>query len=338
MEAIYIFGIIESTEHNEGRLSLTAVPEGVHTVLYRDISAVVIDSLFVDYSFLSTVQAAHYLLTHQRVIESVMEAHAILPMQLGTYALNTEETKDILAKGYELFKKIFGKIKNKIELDITATWTDLVPVLREVGETHEIQELKEKLLARPGGVSPADQIEIGQLIKSCLDKKREALAAEIIAVWGAVGADSRNHPLMDDRMILNTAWLIEKSRKDEFEGLLDRLNNSIGENINFRCVGPLPPYSFYTIESKRLSFEEVDRARKALNLGNRATKEDIVKAYRARVKQCHPDMNPGLADAKRRFNEIYRAKHTLLEYCRGDAYVFEKNEFRRNPLVITVRE
>ncbi len=338
MEAIYIFGIIESAEHDGPRLGRTAVTEGVHTVPYRDISAVVIDSLFVDYSYLSTVQAAHYLLTHQRVIESVMSAHAILPMKLGTYALTTEETKDILAKGYALFKKIFGKIKNKIELDITAAWNDLVPVLREVGETREIKELKETLLARPGGVSPADQIELGKLMKSGLDKKREALAAEIVSVWGAVGADSRNHPLMDDRMILNTSWLIEKSRKDEFEGLLDGLNNRIGENINFRCVGPLPPYSFYTIESKRLSFEEVDRARKALNLGTRATKEDIVKAYRASVKQCHPDTNPGMEDAKRRFNEIYRAKHTLLDCCRGDAFVFEKNEFSRNPLVIQVRE
>src|SRR3990172_9999723 len=115
METKYIYGIIEASEEKVFNTYGFAAHEEVYTIPYRDISAVVSDSLFVDYSTLPKDQAARYLLAHQQIIEKVMDSYTIVPMKLGTYALNIREVEEILSKGHTSFKEIFKKIDNVIE-------------------------------------------------------------------------------------------------------------------------------------------------------------------------------------------------------------------------------
>jgi len=339
MEAKYIYGIIEAVHPDTKSFGV-----GVYTIPYQDISAVLSDSQFVNYTTLPKNQVAKYLLVHQQVIEKIMDSYTIIPMKLGTYAFNNREVEEILSKGYAIFKDVFMKINNKIEIDVVATWNDLNSIIKEIGEGEEIKELKEKLMSRPEGISVENQIKIGSLVKNILDKERANFASEIGDILAKVSIDSRAHDLMDDRMIFNVAFLIEKSMKDEFERILDELDNRFGDRINFRCVGPLPPYSFYTMEIKKISFEEVDWARKKLSLGNKATKEEIIKAYRNGAKLYHPDKSPDIPNAERQFSEINRAYRILLEYClsaeqagEGEEYSFEE-EFAKNAILVRVRE
>lgn len=338
MEIKYIYGIIETAkEEFLGPCGVT-VYEEVYTIPYRDISAVVSDSPFVDYTTLPKNQVARYLLRHQQVIERVMDSYTVIPVRLGTYAFNASEVEEILSKGYTKFKDIFKETENKVEMDVVATWNDLNSVIKEIGERGEIKELKEEIMSRPEGGSVEDQMRVGRLIKDILDKERERLASEIKDSLERVSIDSKAHDLMDDRMIFNTAFQIEKFRKDKFEEILGELDNRFGGKVNFRCVGPLPLYSFYTIETKKIRFEDVDWARKMFSLSDRATKGEIIKAYRDCARMYHPDRNPDVPDAERRFDEINRAYRILLEYCQGDFCSFNEKEFSQNAIIIKVRE
>lgn len=331
----YIFGIIEAAQ--ELNLCETDTHEEVYTIPYRDISAAVSDSPFVDYTTLPKDQVARYLLRHQQVIERVMDSYTVIPMRLGTYAFNASEVEEILSKGYTKFKDIFKEIENKVEMDVVATWNDLNSVIKEIGEGQEIKELKEKLMSKPQGISLEDQIKIGSLMKNILDKERDKLASEMGGILGRVSTDSRVHGLMDDGMIFNIAYLLDKDKKDEFEGMLDELNERYNEKIDFRCVGPLPTYSFYTAEVKRISFEEIEWAKEKLGLDNMASKEEIIKAYRGKAKLYHPDKNSDIPNAERQFNETNRAYRILLEYCQGDFCSFDEREFDQNAIIIRVR-
>jgi hypothetical protein len=354
---MYIYGIINSNkEEGFGPCGITAYEEvypvrditeaakdskisnGVYTIPYRDISAVVSDSLFVNYTTLPKDQVARYLLTHQQVIEKIMDSYTIIPMRLGTYAFNIKEVEEILLKGYAVFKDVFKKINNKIEIDVVATWSDLSLIINDIGEREEVKELKENLMSKPGGVSVEDQIKIGSLIKNILDKEKEKLAMEIEPALRKCSIYSRWYDLMDDRMIFNVAFLIEKDKKAEFEKRLDELDEQYYKKINFRCVGPLPTYSFYTAEVKKISFEEIKWAKEKLGLDNMAAKEEIVKAYRSRANLCHPDKNSDIPDAERQFDETNRAYRILLEYCQGDACSFNEKGFSQNAIIVKVRE
>ncbi|MBI5747542.1 MAG: GvpL/GvpF family gas vesicle protein [Nitrospinae bacterium] len=339
MEGIYIYGIIEASEEKLFDLCGFAADEKVHTIPYQDISAVVSDSEMVNYTTLVKDVVARYILTHQQVIEKIMDSHTIIPMKLGTYAFNIREVEEILSKGYTMFKDIFRNINNKIEMDVAATWSDLDSIIKEIGEGQDVKKLKEESMSRPEGVSAKDQIRIGSLIKNILDNKRERCALEIETELKDVSMDFRKHVLMDDRMIFNIAFLIDKNKKTEFERKLDELNAIFNEKLNFRSVGPLPPYSFYTFEIKKLKFEEIDWARKRLGLVNDfVTKGEIKKAHQAMAFALHPDKNPNVPGIERELDEVTKAYKALWEYCHGERCSFDEEEFKKNSILVKVKE
>ena len=338
MECNYIYGIIEASEEKLFDLCGFAAYEEVYTIPYQDISAVVSDSEFVDYTSFPKDQVARYLLKHQQVIEKVIDSYTLIPMRLGTYAFNIEEVKEILCKGYMKFKDIFRKIDNKIEIDVVATWNDLNSVIKEIGEKQEIKELKEKMMSKTEGISVEDQIKVGSLIKNILNAKREKISSEVKSVLEGVSIDLKMHDLMDDRMIFNAAFLIDKDKKSRFEKELDRLNESYDGELDFRCISPLPPYSFYTTEVKKIPLDDIELAKRKLCLNNMATKDEIIKAYRSKANLYHPDKNTDSPDAEKQFNEIVRAYKILLEYCDGNACLPDGKEFSKNAIVVKVRE
>ncbi|MBI4684679.1 MAG: GvpL/GvpF family gas vesicle protein [Nitrospirae bacterium] len=338
IEGIYIYGIVDTAgEKSLGIAGITAYGE-VYTIPHQDISAVVSDSQFVDYTALSKDRVARYLLAHQQAIEKIMDSHTIIPVKLGTYAFNIREVEEILSKGYTMFKDVFRTINNKIEIDVVATWNDLNSVIKEIGEDEKIKELKEKLMSKPEGISLEDQMKIGSLIKDILYIKREKLASEIGTVLRKVSIDSRAHGLMDDRMIFNAALLIDKDKRAELEKGLDEMNGLYNEKIDFKCVGPLPPYSFYTVEVKKIPFGEIDWAKEKLGIDNIPTKEDIIKAYRSKANLYHPDKNRGASDADRQFNEVFRAYKILLEYCQEETCSFDEKEFGQDAIIVKIRD
>lgn len=362
----YIYGIIDSnTEKSFGPclpsdLSSEALAkeeasahaggittcEEVYTIPYQDISVVASDSQFVDYTTFPKDQVARYLLRHQQVIEKIMDSHAIIPMKLGTYAFNVREVEEILSKGYTMFKDIFRKINNKIEMDVVATWSDLNSIIKEIGEEQDVKKLKEESMSKPEGVSAKDQIRIGSLIKNILDNKSERCALEIETELKDVSIDFRKHDRMDDRMIFNIAFLIDKNKKTEFERRLDELNAIFNEKLNFRCVGPLPTYSFHTAEVKKMRFDEIDWAKKRLCLHNDViTKDEIEKAYRQQALVYHPDRNPDILDSDKEFNEVNKAYKLLLAYCLSaeqvglrEEYSPIEEEFAKNAIIVKMRD
>jgi len=140
-------------------------------------------------------------------------------------------------------------------------------------------------------------------------------------------------------MVLNTAFLINKTKQKEFDKKIEELNTKFNNELNFRCVGPLPPYSFYTLEIKKWQFEEIDWARRKLGLQNNfATKDEIKKAHQTMAFTFHPDKNPNTSGIEREFDEITKAYKLLCEYCEGDSCSFSEEEFKKNAILVKVRD
>ena len=123
---------------------------------------------------------------------------------------------------------------------------------------------------------------------------------------------------MDDSFVMNVAFLIDKERQDEFDERLEELDKGMGGALNFRRIGPLPPYSFATIEVRPMAHKEVKQARELLGLGEKATLREIKKAYYGLAQECHPDAQPK-SDGEERFTQIAQAYELLKSYCLGQA-------------------
>jgi len=324
-------------------INSSKISRSVYTISFQDISAVVSDSEVVDYSHMPKDTLARLLVSHQQAIEKVMANHTIIPMRLGTFANDDEEVTQILNKGYRTIKDIFERIKNCIEIDVVATFSDFNFFLQDVSQDQQIKQLKQSLLNKKGRVTVDDQIKIGVLIKKQLEKKKSEFANEIQTTLNEITDNFKAHDLMDDKMVLNTAFLLHASRQKDFEQRVDQINNKFEEKLNFRCVGPLPPYSFYTLEVKKPRFEEIDWARKKLGLtDDLITASEIKKAHRRLALTCHPDKNPNTPDIEKKFDDMTRAYKILLDYYRAsnqtdetDGCYVSEEAFEKNAMLIT---
>jgi len=259
--------------------------------------------------------------------------------------MNEEEVKDILNKGYVLIKEIIPKISDKIEIDVVATWSDFTATIKDAGEVKEIKEFKEELLGNSKGITVDDQMKIGFMLKKALDEKREKYAFKIQDALKTVSINYKQHELMDDKMVANIAFLVDKSREKEFYPKVEELNIEFAEKLNFRCVGPLPAYSFFTIEIKKMQFNDVNSARKRLGiLEDCSSKDDIKKAFHRQVFIFHPDKNPDKPGIEKEYDEIMRSYNILLDYAQAceqvsqESLIFNEDEFKKNAVLVKVRE
>ena len=129
---------------------------------------------------------------------------------------------------------------------------------------------------------------------------------------------------MNDQMITNAAFLLKRNKKDKFEEALDRLDEEYKGMLNFKLVGPLPCYSFYTIEVKELYPEHISQAKEELGLSETSSDADIKRAYQEKAKEFHPDLNQGNGSVDH-FNRIKKAYQTLLEYQEAANFVSKGN-------------
>jgi len=323
----YIYGFVSANEDRD--FGPIGIDRGeVRTLPYQDIAAVVSDLSFIQFDSLPKEALLHNLAVYQSVIEKAMKSHNIIPMKFGTVVQGVEELKRILKKGYGQIKSSLSAMENKIELDVAALWSDLETVLKEIGEEEEIKKLKEEAASKPPDQVFEIKINVGKLVKACLDKKREECASEILDTLKKEAEGHRSHDVMDDSMVINVAFLIRKDREEIFEGKVNQLDRQYQGRINFRIVGPLPPYSFSTFEMKKVEFDEVNGAREMLGLGERSTPLEIRETYRELTKKFHPDNYPGDPEAQKRFERIAKAYQILTDYCQEDGYSFREADVR----------
>ncbi|MDA2929854.1 GvpL/GvpF family gas vesicle protein [Acidobacteria bacterium AH-259-O06] len=311
----YIYGVINVKEGNAFFPLTTDRGEEVHLVNYNEMGCAVKDAVHQDYLTMGKEGIATNLVAHQTVIEKVMKSRTIIPMKFGTFLQDDTEVLEMLEKGENLFSELLNEMDGKIELDVAASWNDLNSVIKEIGATNEdIIKRKQEIAENPPEDMFQAKLEVGALVKTVLDEKRQGLQNEIIARLSDLSLAHQTHDLMEDKMILNCAFLIPQEKEEAFDKLLHELDEKYGGKLDFRCVGPLPPYSFGTCEVKPIDFAEIDKARRLLGLKDRATVAEIKAAYRSFIKTKHPDQS-GDTEAQKRFEEIKWAYQTLLDFC-----------------------
>lgn len=342
---IYIYGIVPNLYSAE--MFKVIENSGLYAISFQNISAIVSASeegMFIDYSDRESL--GHVLVHHQRTIEELMRIGftMLMPMQLGTIVNSEEETIKILNCGYNLIIDTLKKIEFLIEIDLVATWADFNSVIKEIADHPDIVELKNDIMKRPETISSADQMKIGLIIQEKLKLKNSKIKLDILDAMEATCLDVKTHEVMNDQMVINSAFLIERKKQGIFEQVIDNLDAKNKGLLNFKLVGPLPCYSFYTLEYKEVSPDQVEQARVVLGLGYETTKAEIKKAYLNKAKLFHPDANLK-NNNETNFNSISKAYHTLLEYSAVARQLSKKNMISlakeyviENPFLVKIKD
>jgi len=76
-------------------------------------------------------------------------------------------------------------------------------------------------------------------------------------------------------------------------------------------------------------FEEVDKARRWLGLGERATLKEIKQAYRRKAFQHHPNRGGNGPQDEETMKELNQAYKLLIDYCANYSYSFSEEDVAR---------
>ncbi len=346
-EGKYIYGVIKTNERTSypSPSPLSPPLEGgegrgggdeVHTINYQDIACVMSNSPLQDYSSMVKEALGHLLVRHQKIVEKIMTEHTIIPVKFGTFVSDNDEVTQVLKSGYPQFKELLSTMDGKMELDVAAIWNGLNSIIKEIGEEDKkIREFKAEIAKKPPSQTFQDKIKIGMMIKNALDKKREKEQGHIIDSLKEVTVDSQPHQVMDDKMILNCAFLLEKVKEPDFDTGLKELDKEYKQKVNFRCVGPLPPYSFATCQLKKVNYSQLNEARKLLGLEENASLEEIKESYHQLAQKNHPDKHPESSQLKEKFEKMTHA-YKLLTNCYQGGNIIPENNKQKDFIMVEI--
>jgi len=191
------------------------------------------------------------MLAHEKVLEAVMREYTLLPVRFGTVTNPVSSTQDIqklLASRYEEFMMLLEDMADKVELGLKAFWRDEKAVFQEiVAENAGIRGLLASLSNKPSEIVRFEGIPLGQMVKEALDQKRRQEAARVLRPLRGIALRVRENATLVDRMILNAAFLVHKTRVADFDEAVGRLDEELGPRIAFKYVGTVPPYNFVNI-------------------------------------------------------------------------------------------
>jgi len=328
---IKLYGVV--TGRSEGLTGGECAGDAIYVVSYREISCLVSDT--TDDEMVDKKSVLKELLNYQSVMERFLQKYTVIPIKFGTRVETKEDVLRVLENGYAEFLKKLKAYEGMIEVDITAAWTDIVPVTRKIAEEDaELKRLKDVVGVMPANEVMAEKIKIGSLIKSALDRKRVEILHSTLSYLTDSFVKAKKQEIIDDSDIFNCAFLIEKAGETAFFLRLDQLNLNFKEQLRFKCVSPLPPYAFCTFEVIKIGRDEVNKAKILLGVDEAVQLSKMKEIYLKKVLECHPDKdleNPGLES---RFKELTEAYKVLSMVCneqkRGLEAVESKNFFYVN--------
>jgi hypothetical protein len=240
----YVYCIIRtSAPQGFGAIGIGADPSQVRTISYKDLAAVISDTPLDIHD-----PTRENVLAHERVNETVMRDHTVLPMSFGTVFKTPQDIVELLRSAYDAFNDVLAKMENKVEFGLKILW-DPETVIRGIeGQDENLGRLKQEISSQRGSTYFA-RMQYGRLVDSLLQERSAQMVSEVFEQLRGVAIASRTNKPIGDKMILNAAFLVAREREAEFDARVKALG-ARHEHVNIRYTGPWPPYNFVNIRLK----------------------------------------------------------------------------------------
>lgn len=236
----YIYGIVE--EPQPRKFSFPGVGEAeVYTINHQRVAAVVSDTKFSEID--PTRKNVH---AHTVVQDELLKEYTLLPMGFGMVATSEDEVRRILDNNYQSLLSELNRLAGRIEVELKVFW-DQEAIMKElhlVG-SHELATVRAKLNTATSPLETRNLlVEAGKLVERVVLNWKTKYAELVYDILKELSHDAKVNEPMGVKNLLNASFLIERSRESEFKEQVYKLDSEFQGKLNFKYVGPLPPYNF----------------------------------------------------------------------------------------------
>jgi hypothetical protein len=240
----YVYCIIRASQPLKfGAIGMDEQWPEVYTINFKDMAAVVSD---IPLAPLDSTR--ENVLAHERVNETVMRDHTVIPMSFGTIFKTREDIVELLRSAYDAFADVLSKMQDKLEFGLKVLW-DRDEIVRAIEqEDEDIHRLKTEISSQKGSTYFA-RMQYGRLIDGALQQRSERYVAEFLQRLRDVSVASRVNRAIGDKMIMNAAFLVQRDQEPAFDRRIKEIASAF-DKLTFKYTGPWPPYNFVNIRLK----------------------------------------------------------------------------------------
>ncbi|HEX8974994.1 MAG TPA: GvpL/GvpF family gas vesicle protein [Solirubrobacteraceae bacterium] len=166
------------------------------------------------------------LWSFERVLESVMEAHAVLPVRFGALLADAGEVARMLELRRAEFVPKLERVRGAVELSVRGIWSEAP----EPAETRH---------AATGATSGTDYMRA----RLAPQRRAHELAERVHAQLDDRARASTHRILTHASVPLSAAFLVDRGTEAEFARAVDSLAAELA-GTELVCTGPWPAYSF----------------------------------------------------------------------------------------------
>ncbi len=165
----------------------------------------------------------------------------MLPIRFGTVAPGDEEVLELLRSSYSQLLSEINRMQGKVEVGLKVFWKKEA-VLQEVNsKIDKIKKIKE---AGDEKKSYKAMLELGQVIQQVTEYWKEKYLPLIVKRLEVYSEESKLNDPFGVEMLFNLAFLVQESKRKEFEEELEKIAQKYQEMFIFRYVAPVSPYNF----------------------------------------------------------------------------------------------
>lgn len=307
----YVYGIVptpQAPHPNPELVGLHGAP--LQVVAHNGLTAVISEAIPYDYESLPKPELVKILAQHQQATERIMQLSAtLLPVKFGTL-LQPQDVPQLLRQASLDLTSALEKVASHVEVEVVAMW-EPQRVFAEIAQDPAVAAMR----AEAAGKSPDEvqqvQIRLGVYVMQQMEVRRANYLERIRTALAELADDVEANAIVNDQVVANLAFLLPVGKQAEFDRQVEALDKELGGDLFFKVVGPLPAYSFSTVEVQQVWPDDVSWAQTRLGITGAVTGGEIRAAYLREARLHHPDAHPGDAEALGEFRDVTRAYQLL---------------------------
>jgi hypothetical protein len=165
--------------------------------------------------------------THERVVETLMERGAVLPMRFGTTLADEDALAAALADRRDELLASLERVRGRVELGVRAAQPAREPAVSDAARAH------------PASITGREYV-LGKLREL---RRAEHAAAALHEPLAGLAAEARQQRVRAPDEVLRAAYLVDRAAVGSFRAAVERLQAAHPDTA-ILCTGPWPPYSF----------------------------------------------------------------------------------------------
>ena len=182
------------------------------------------------------------LLTHARVLESLVEGATVLPMRFGVIVENDEEARNILEAGEGGLTTLMQSFDGLVQLTVKA-YHDQDQALKHLLRVRSDLRVLRDQTGKGPAFYPA-QLRLGEAIAAGLETLVSSDAAMLHDQLTGIAERMVLGGVTGQNQVLSAALLVQRSARARTDEAIAQLSRTLPDRLRLRYIGPQPPYSF----------------------------------------------------------------------------------------------